>query len=125
MDRLEALQAELRQFAAERDWDRFHDPKNLAMAVASEAGELLAVLRWVHSDEADAACREPGRRAALAEEIADVAITLLMLCERTGIDLIEAVRRKIEANRARYPVPLARGRPDRPRREPAQAHAVA
>ena len=110
MDRLDALHAEIREFVRERDWDRYHDPKNLAMAVASEAGELVAELRWVPSEDADAACREPERRARIEAEVADVAITLLMFCERTGLDVAEAVHRKLAANRIKYPVERWRGR---------------
>ncbi|MCC6873299.1 MAG: nucleotide pyrophosphohydrolase [Sandaracinaceae bacterium] len=103
MSELDEMRDEIRKFVAERDWERFHDPKNLAMAVASEAGELCAELRWVPSEEADAFVRRPEVRARVADEIADVAITLLMLAERAGIDPIAAMRAKLEKNRAKYP----------------------
>jgi NTP pyrophosphatase (non-canonical NTP hydrolase) len=108
-DRLALLMDDVRHFVQERAWERYHDPKNLVMAVASEAGELCDVLRWVPSDEADAAAR--GRhRGALEAEIADVAICLLMLCDRVGIDLVDAARAKLESNRIKYPVALSRGK---------------
>ena len=102
---VETLQKRLAEFARERDWEPFHDPKNLAMAVVSEAGELAAELRWVASQESDAFCRRPDARSRIEDEIADVAITLLMLCDRTGIDLNAAIRGKLVKNREKYPAP--------------------
>jgi dCTP diphosphatase len=110
MNELDSIRALLRDFVRERDWERFHDPKNLAMAVASEAGELVAELRWVPSEEADAHARRADVRERIADEAADVAITLLMFCDRAEIDLPSAIRAKMEKNRAKYPVERARGR---------------
>src|SRR5204863_8307747 len=100
-DDLAALIAELRRFVAERDWQPFHDPKNLAMLVASEAGELVAEYRWVHSNAADAHSREPAARARIADEIADVAIGLLLLCDRIDLDLRAAIADKLRKNAER------------------------
>ena len=111
---LDELIAALRRFVAERDWQQFHDPKNLAMLLASEAGELLAEYRFVPNDRADAFSREPEARQRVADEIGDVGIALLLLCDRTGIDLQAAMRDKLARNRQRYPVELARGRAARP-----------
>ncbi len=111
---IEALVPLLRAFVAEREWARFHDPKNLAMLLASEAGELLAEYRWIASDQADAASREPALRARVAAEIGDVGIALLLLCDRIGLDLQEAMAAKLEVNRRKYPADLVRGRADRP-----------
>ncbi len=102
---LESVREEIREFVRERDWEPFHDPKNLAMAVASEAGELVAELRWVPSEEADDYAKQEDVRARLADEAADVAITLLMFFERTGIDPIAAMRAKLVKNREKYPAP--------------------
>jgi NTP pyrophosphatase (non-canonical NTP hydrolase) len=113
----EALLRELRLFVQERDWAKFHDPKNLSMAVASEAGELTAVLRWVRNDEADAFSRIPENHERLRAEVADVAISLLLLCDRTGIDLQKAILDKLEINRRNYPAESVRGRADRPKRQ--------
>jgi NTP pyrophosphatase (non-canonical NTP hydrolase) len=115
-DRLDALLDELRAFVAERDWQQFHDPKNLSMAVASEAGELVALFRWVRGDEADAFARSPENRGRVSAEIADVAVALLLLCDRTGIDLAQAIREKLEVNRRNYPAEEVRGKADRPKR---------
>lgn len=109
-DRLTAVLAELRAFNRARDWERFHDPKNLAMAVASEAGELLALFRWVDGADADRLATDPEQRQAVAAEAADVGITLLLFCDRVGLDLVDAVRAKIAANHERYPPQRYRGR---------------
>ena len=106
----------LRRFTEERAWSKFHDPKNLAMLLASEAGELLALLRWVSGPEADAFVSDPLQRGKVEAEVADVAIALLLFCDRAGIDLPGAVRAKLEVNRRNYPVELARGHSSRPER---------
>ena len=110
MPDLETLKTAIRQFVQERDWEPFHDPKNLAMAVVSEAGELAAELRWVPSERADEHCEDAEARSRIADEMADVAITLCMLADRTGIDLLEAMERKLEKNRRKYPVQEHRGK---------------
>jgi len=115
MPSLDELTAALRRFAADRDWQQFHDPKNLAMLLASEAGELVAQYRWVRGDEADARSREPVARARIAAEVADVGIALLLLCDRIGLDLTQAIADKLAHNAARYPVEQSRGRADRPK----------
>jgi NTP pyrophosphatase (non-canonical NTP hydrolase) len=117
MPSLDELTAALRRFAADRDWHQFHDPKNLAMLVASEAGELCAEYRWVRGDDADARSREPEPRARIAAEIADVGIALLLLCDRIGLDLTQAMADKLARNAARYPVEQSRGRAERPATE--------
>lgn len=114
MERLDEVTVALRAFAAERDWGQFHDPKNLAMTVGSEAGELLAEYRWVANNESDAWSRQPEPRARIAGEVADVAIALLLLCDRIDLDLVSAVEAKMARNAERYPVELSRGRWERP-----------
>lgn len=114
MTNLEAFAGELRQFVAEREWAQFHDPKNLAMLLASEVGELVAEYRWVAGAASDEHSRAAGPRARIADEVGDVGIALLLLCERTGIDLLQAMSDKLERNRARYPVDASRGRAERP-----------
>jgi dCTP diphosphatase len=112
---IDGLIADLRAFVAERDWAQFHDPKNLAMLLASEVGELVAEYRWVAGDAADAHSREDGAaRARIEDEVGDVGIALLLLCDRTGIDLGEAIAGKLAKNRGRYPADKARGRAERP-----------
>ncbi len=114
MDRLEEVVRELRTFEAEREWEQFHDPKNLAMAVASEAGELLAEYRWVSNAEADAYSNQTEHRKRIGAEAADVGIALLLLCDRIGLDLIDAIAAKMDLNRRNYPVEQSRGRWERP-----------
>lgn len=113
-DQISVLSASVREFAAERNWSQFHDPKNLAMAIASEAGELLAELRWVTNDESDALVADSKQRIQIEHEIADIAIALLLFCERTQIDLPAAIMTKLELNRQTYPRDLSYGRADRP-----------
>lgn len=110
LDRYDAALAEIRAFVDEREWAQFHDPKNLAMAVASEAGELLSELRWVEGAQADAYCRDPETRGPIADEIADVAVCLFMLADRIDLDLFEAIRGKIAKNHKKYPADEWRGR---------------
>jgi dCTP diphosphatase len=114
MGELADIREELRAFVAERDWAQFHDPKNLAMLLGSEVGELLAEYRWVKNEEADAVSREPAARARIAAEIGDVGIALVLLCDRIGLDLVAAMRDKLARNRAKYPVETSRGRADKP-----------
>src|SRR3989304_9694297 len=104
---VDGLQRRLRAFAGARDWERFHSPKNLAMAVASEAGELLDVFQWLTEEESRHLSNENIRRAS--EEIADIFIYLLRLGDQLGIDFGEAIDQKIELNEQKYPVDLAKG----------------
>jgi NTP pyrophosphatase (non-canonical NTP hydrolase) len=115
MDRLESLTKDLREFVAEREWGQFHDPKNLAMAVASEAGELLAQYRWVANTEADRLTEDRDRRAKISAEAADVGIALFLFCDRIGVDLLDAIRLKMKANSQNYPVNRSKGRAERPK----------
>ncbi len=111
-DSLDDITTRLRAFVAEREWAQFHDPKNLA--VASEAGELLAEYRWIANAEADAWSMEPNNKQRVAMEAADVGIALLLLCDRVGVDLVEAMREKIALNAKNYPVSESKGRHSRP-----------
>jgi dCTP diphosphatase len=103
------VQAELRAFAAERDWERFHSPKNLAIALTVEAGELLEVFQWLGEAESQAVMQGPAAEAVEAE-VADVLIYLLRLADILDIDLGQAVAAKLATNAERYPVDKAHGR---------------
>ncbi len=111
---LDTLQHAVTSFAREREWEQFHDPKNLCMALASEVGELNAVLRWVRNDGVDAAMADHRTRHALHQEIGDVGILLLLLCARTGVRLEQAVLEKLEQNALKYPVRESRGLSEAP-----------
>ena len=116
MSELGDVLEELRAFVEERDWGQFHDPKNLAMAIASEAGELAALLRWVESAEADEFAAQPDNRKAIEGEIADVAIFLLLLADRLELDLPQTIRAKIATNRENHPVDETKGHARRVRK---------
>jgi dCTP diphosphatase len=103
----EDLKQRLAQFAAERDWDQFHSPKNLAMALAAEAGELLEHFQWL--TEAQSAELEPEEREAIALELADIQVYLVRLADKLGVDLVAAAHRKIDLNAEKYPADSARG----------------
>ena len=105
---LEDLRAKLAKFADERDWDQFHNPKNLAMAVAGEVGELVEHFQWLTPEQA--ANLPPETRDEVALEAADVLLFLLRMCDKLGIDLAEAANRKLELNAQKYPVEASRGR---------------
>ena len=107
-DALTDLRDAMRRFAAERDWDRFHTPKNLAMALSGEAGELIEHFQWLTAEES-ASLPAPVREE-VALEMADVLLYLVRLGDVLGIDLAEAARRKIAINAQRYPVERVRGR---------------
>lgn len=105
--RFEDLQQRLAEFAAERDWDQFHSPKNLAMALAGEAGELLEHFQWL--SEAQSHELSPEERDAVALELADIQLYLVRLADKLGVDLIAAAHRKIALNAEKYPVDKSRG----------------
>ncbi len=107
-DSLSNLSAALADFVRERDWDQFHNPKNLAMALAAEAGELLEHFQWLTESEANSL--SAAQRAEVATELADILMFLLRLADRLHVDLLEATTDKLELNRRRYPVEKARGR---------------
>jgi dCTP diphosphatase len=102
-----ALTAEIRAFRDARDWLQFHNPKELAVAIAAEAGELLQHFVWQSHEQSDR--RLVDRRDQIASEIADVAILLFELADNSGIDLAAAMRAKLARNEERYPADRARG----------------
>jgi len=105
---IDDLRARLRAFNEARDWGQYHCPRNLAMALSAEAGELLALYLWCEDQGPQP--RVASRDGKVPEEIADVAICLLNLCEAAGVDLSQAVEAKLAKNEAKYPVEKVRGR---------------
>ena len=107
MNEIESLRNQLRAFAAERDWDQFHSPKNLASALAVEAAELLENFQWLTETESQQL--PPEALTAVRAEVADVLLYLIRISDKLGIDLIAAAKAKIILNAAKYPVDKARG----------------
>lgn len=104
---MESLTREICAFRDARDWRQFHNPKELAVAITAEAGELLQHFVWQSPEQSEQ--RVLDRRAEIESEMADVAILLLELADNCGINLADAIRAKIARNEERYPVAKARG----------------
>jgi len=107
MAELEALRAQVREFVRERDWEQFHSPKNLAMALAVEAAELLEIFQWLTEEQSRAPDAEA--HTAAQQEIADILVYLVRISDQLGIDPIAAAERKLADNARKYPVDKARG----------------
>ncbi len=107
MDDIETFKQRLREFAATRNWDQFHSPKNLSMALIAEAAELVEHFQWLTEKES----RElsPERLAEVQTELADIMIYLIRLADKLDIDLLRAVDEKIEINKKKYPVEKVHG----------------
>jgi NTP pyrophosphatase (non-canonical NTP hydrolase) len=105
-----ALREAMARFVAERDWGQFHSPKNLAMALAAEAAELMEHFLWMDNAESWAVAADPVTRGQVADEMADVAGVLFALCNALGLDLSDAVADKMARNVHKYPVEKCRGR---------------
>jgi len=106
-DSIDQLNERLLRFARERDWEQFHSPKNLAMALAGEAGELLEHFQWLTEEQSENL--SPDKRDEVAMELADLLIYLVRLSQRLEIDLLDAAWRKIAINEKRYPVEKVKG----------------
>ena len=102
MNEFECIAAEIRNFADARDWVQFHTPKNLSMAVAGEAGELVAEFQWLTAEQSMRSNMSVDKLKDVELEIADVAIYLIRLADVLGIDIAEAVRKKIAINESRF-----------------------
>lgn len=98
-----ALEAALQAFADERDWNQFHSPKNLAMALTAEVGELVEIFQWLTEEQSRKVADDPSTARAVRDELADVTLYLVRLCSVLGVDLNEAVTHKIRANGKKYP----------------------
>jgi NTP pyrophosphatase (non-canonical NTP hydrolase) len=104
---LEQLKEKLRQFAAERDWDQFHSPKNLSMALIAEAAELVEHFQWLTEEQSRNL--SPEKLAEIALELADIQIYLVRLADKLHIGLMESVDKKLELNAKKYPADKVRG----------------
>src|SRR5688572_30625673 len=109
-DRLSVLTEEIVRFRDERDWAQFHTPRNLAAALSIEAAELQETMLWKTDAQVHDELADTSRAARVREEVADVLIYALLLCHASGITPAQAIRDKLEQNRAKYPPDKARGR---------------
>lgn len=109
MKEIKTIQQKLREFAAERDWDQYHSPKNLASALSVEAAELLEIFQWLTEAESKNIINNADDKQRVSEEIADIFLYLLRLADKMDIDLIEAANNKISLNAQKYPISKAKG----------------
>ncbi len=105
---MEDLRAAIGAFIAERDWEQFHSPKNLAMALSVEVSEIVEHFQWLTEDQSQDL--SPEKLAKVREEIGDVTIYLTELAEKLGIDPVEAAKAKLEINGQKYPAELVKGK---------------
>jgi dCTP diphosphatase len=109
MDAIEQLTRDLERFAKERDWEQFHCPKNLAIALSVESSELLEHFQWLETGDSEAHRLPKSTREEVELEMADVFLYLLRLADRMNVNLVDAAKRKLQINSEKYPVSLARG----------------
>ena len=100
-------------FVRERDWEQFHSPKNLSMALAAETGELMEHFLWATPEQSRTIAGDAAKRAKIAEELADIVIYALEFANATGLDVAASIEAKMAANARKYPVEKARGRSDK------------
>jgi NTP pyrophosphatase (non-canonical NTP hydrolase) len=110
---LAEIKARVLAFARERDWEQFHAPKNLSMALAAEAGELMEHFLWATPEASRTIAQDAAKRRKIEEELADVVIYALEFANMTGIDVAAAIEVKMAANGQKYPVEKAKGRSDK------------
>jgi len=107
MDKLEQIKAQLQKFADDRDWDQFHSPKNLSMALSVEASELVECFQWLTEEQSQNL--SPEQLSAVKDEMADVQIYLLRLATKLNVNMLEEVNQKIEKNALKYPADKVKG----------------
>lgn len=111
MSRAFLIQNKIKKFVKERDWEKFHTPKNLSMSLSIEAAELMEHFQWTNSaEEAVRVLKDKRKKLEIEDEVADVAIYLMGFCGLYGIDLEKAILRKIKKNAKKYPVKLVKGK---------------
>lgn len=106
---IEELRDRLRTFADVRDWNQFHSPKNLVMALSGEVGELNEIFQWLNDEQIQAIKKDPEQLQPVREELADILLYLIRLADQMDIDIIDAARQKIEINESKYPVEKSKG----------------
>ncbi|MFZ3386012.1 MAG: nucleotide pyrophosphohydrolase [Candidatus Hydromicrobium sp.] len=105
---LNLLISKILEFRRKRDWEKFHNPKNLTISISLEAAELLENFQWKNSEESIKSARE--NKEIISEEVADLLIYIFYLCNDLGIDFIDAIDKKIEKNNKKYPVNKSKGK---------------
>ena len=106
-DSLETLKTRLQEFSKERDWEQFHSPKNLSMALIAEAAELIEHFQWLTQEQSNKLPAD--KLKEVEQELADILIYLIRISDKLGIDLIEAAEKKIEVNSEKYPADAVKG----------------
>jgi NTP pyrophosphatase (non-canonical NTP hydrolase) len=106
---IKKIQDELQRFADERNWEQFHTPKNLVMALSAEAGELTELFQWLTEEESKHIDASEDTRQKIEDEIADIQVYLIRLAHKLGVDIERAVQNKMKKNAQKYPVHLAKG----------------
>ena len=107
---IKVIQNELQRFAEERDWEQYHSPKNLAVAISVEASELMELFQWCSDEQSYEMLNSKINKQRVEEEIADVFLYLLRFADRFNIDLEKVAKEKMAANRKKYPIALCRGK---------------
>lgn len=107
---LEKLQKKINTFCEDRDWDQFHSPKNLVMALMGEVGELTEIFQWLDCEESRKVMDDPKKANSTKEEVADVFIYLMRIASKLDIDLIKVAEEKLKLNEEKYPVSKSKGR---------------
>ena len=105
---LDSLKAAVETFSIERDWEQFHTPKNLSMALSVEASELVEIFQWLTPDQC--ALFSPKDRGAVADDLADILIYLVQIANQLDIDLLDSAFEKLDKNRLKYPIEKSRGK---------------
>tara|TARA_Y100000034_G_scaffold125952_1_gene176456 strand:+ start:453 stop:824 length:372 start_codon:yes stop_codon:yes gene_type:complete len=106
---LKDIRDKIKEFNLERDWDKFHNPKDLLIALVSEVGELAECYRWLNDQEISNIHSDPIKRKNIEEEIADIIMYLIILAYKTDIDIIKSIDNKLEKNKLRYPIEKIKG----------------
>ncbi len=110
---IDQIKQHILAFAREREWEQFHSPKNLSMALAAESGELMEHFLWSTPEQSHAVAKDSVKRGKIADELADVVIYALEFANATGLDVAAAIEAKMKANAQKYPVEKAKGRADK------------
>ena len=107
MQDMEVVRQRLREFASARDWDQFHSPKNLSMALSVEVSELVECFQWLTEEQSNSLSAD--QLASVADEIADIQLYLIRLADKVGVDISAAVEQKIKKNETKYPAEKVKG----------------